>query len=747
MAATFYVGPSASGDSSGSDESNLMSYATWDGSDRSSDTCYFGADMTSTISEDLFWTPCLGYYAKYVNFYASNSIGFRFADYERVFQTANGDIGVVGPVDITEVVPNPTTAVINSETVDVHGGMGDTSLVARTDQGFHGAYAATTHYTESLNDSKDISAETPYTLAAGHSFIHTKGYTTDQGTTYEYVVSAAALHAFSEVPAELSFRPTYAGGTVTKTIYHAADVNLDMLADVAATANAPTKSWCEGASRVLWMNLIPLSTTARCTRPNGSRSAYGHDMTVDFGKCALWTNTDQTDADKLQTARNLIQCGIDLAGMMQTNATGQYMLTHDGGGQGGSILMFLYAGNLLSATEITSIADKAGNYVWSLSPTQTYWPADSVITQESQAHVIESGDVLTAPWPIQKQYYSAQGDGVSCNVTNGQTEVTGNSTSWLSIGSTYHKYFAIVSSDKAFGADNKASDPAAVAYSITSINSDTSLTLSTPYTGDTANGVKCLIAGAIIYGHGHIVAMYDDIYGSSEDAREYTAEDVGLPCWGNQWGHQSFYNPSGSWAGTGWYSGQITRWWCKYQPMFTGLSYCSLAAMMMGTEADWNETDHASAYLIDRMLIVNDLADLYPGDFVHQAFMHEMWDAYRDDYTPAPWTPKCHTPIPAHSATAIETSQVLSWYDGNGRAAGTSCNVYFGTDSTPDETELVESASTDYAYTPELAAGTTYYWRVDEVCTGGTYTGDVWSFTTEGEEPPAATKYIRIRSN
>jgi hypothetical protein len=672
-----------------------------------------------------------------VNFYASNSIGFRFADYERVFQTANGDIGVVGPVDIVEVVPNPTTASIGGYTVDIHGGMSDTTLVARWDQGIHGS---ANNYLETINESKDIGEETPFTLTAGHSFVHTYGRDTYDSTA-EYVLSAAALHAFSEVPASLSFRPTYAGGSATKTIYAASAVDLDLLADLTPTAHCPAKSWVEAASRPLWFEL-EVGTINRCMKPRAVRSSYGTLLANEFGQMVLWTLTDQTDSDKTQSVRNLVQAGIDLAGMIQSNSYGRRILTHDGGGQGQSKLRFLYAGKLLGSATINALAEKSGDYTWSLSPDFKGWPNDVLTTQETQCHVLTADDLLEAPWPIDRAYYSSAGQYATCNVQNGSTTVVGNGTSWLSISpAAYYKRFAVVSSDGGYAGDNKGSDPSAVAYHVASITDDTHLELSSAYTGTTATNQYYRIAGAIIYGHGHIASQYDDTYGDGEETREPTLEDVGLPSWGLAWGHHGYESPSGSWAGNGWFCGTVPQWWCKYEPMITRIAPNLLAAMILGIQDEWNETDSASFYFIDRLETVNEL------DFWYDDFSQEMWEEYRDDYDPAPWEPKCHTPVPAHSATAIETSQVLGWYDGNGRASGTSCNVYFGTDSTPDETELVETESTDYAYTPELAAGTTYYWRVDEVCTGGTYTGDVWSFTTEGEEPPAATKRVRIFYN
>lgn len=88
---------------------------------------------------------------------------------------------------------------------------------------------------------------------------------------------------------------------------------------------------------------------------------------------------------------------------------------------------------------------------------------------------------------------------------------------------------------------------------------------------------------------------------------------------------------------------------------------------------------------------------------------------------------KATSPVPSHGSTDRPISQTLSWANGGG---ATSYDVYFGTDSTPDSTELVGNQTTP-SYNPgTLANGTTYYWRIDSKNSAGTTTGDVWSFTT-----------------
>ncbi|MHC4397275.1 MAG: right-handed parallel beta-helix repeat-containing protein, partial [Planctomycetota bacterium] len=96
---------------------------------------------------------------------------------------------------------------------------------------------------------------------------------------------------------------------------------------------------------------------------------------------------------------------------------------------------------------------------------------------------------------------------------------------------------------------------------------------------------------------------------------------------------------------------------------------------------------------------------------------------------------KATSPSPANSATSVSVTADLSWNAGSG---ATSHDVYFGTDSTPDSGES-QGNQTAATYDPgTMSNSTTYYWRIDEVNSNGTTTGDVWSFTTASGTAPGA---------
>src|SRR6185369_3252615 len=88
------------------------------------------------------------------------------------------------------------------------------------------------------------------------------------------------------------------------------------------------------------------------------------------------------------------------------------------------------------------------------------------------------------------------------------------------------------------------------------------------------------------------------------------------------------------------------------------------------------------------------------------------------------------SPNPASGATGVSTSPTLTWTAGSN---ATSHDVRFGTANPPPFVQ--NQAGTSYA-PGTLAAGTTYFWRIDEKNSSGTTTGTVWSFTTAAGLPP-----------
>ena len=96
-------------------------------------------------------------------------------------------------------------------------------------------------------------------------------------------------------------------------------------------------------------------------------------------------------------------------------------------------------------------------------------------------------------------------------------------------------------------------------------------------------------------------------------------------------------------------------------------------------------------------------------------------------------------PYPKDGAVCVGTESILKWEPGTGAK---SHNVYIGTNhdeinnaSNPVAVLPAKGDLSECSYKPfgTLDSGTTYYWRVDEVCDGVIQKGPVWSFKTAEE--------------
>jgi endonuclease/exonuclease/phosphatase family metal-dependent hydrolase len=104
---------------------------------------------------------------------------------------------------------------------------------------------------------------------------------------------------------------------------------------------------------------------------------------------------------------------------------------------------------------------------------------------------------------------------------------------------------------------------------------------------------------------------------------------------------------------------------------------------------------------------------------------------------PAPSAP--NSPAPPNAATNVAVATTLGW------AASTNATAYevaFGTTNTPP---VVSANQTGTAYDPpgDLAASTTYFWRITAKGPGGSTVGPLWSFTTAAA--PVSTTLDRLR--
>ncbi len=108
--------------------------------------------------------------------------------------------------------------------------------------------------------------------------------------------------------------------------------------------------------------------------------------------------------------------------------------------------------------------------------------------------------------------------------------------------------------------------------------------------------------------------------------------------------------------------------------------------------------------------------------------------------------PAAQATTPVHAATMVPVGAILAWQSGDGAV---SHNVYFSTDYHAVLNGLeaaYKGNQTANSYDPpgNMAYGTTYYWRIDEVSASTTTPGPVWAFTTEAGSLRLITSFSDI---
>ena len=110
-----------------------------------------------------------------------------------------------------------------------------------------------------------------------------------------------------------------------------------------------------------------------------------------------------------------------------------------------------------------------------------------------------------------------------------------------------------------------------------------------------------------------------------------------------------------------------------------------------------------------------------------------IWEAYvtRDEIDlPDDEPPEAASdPVPRDGTVNVAVDTVLNW---TRNARTTSFDVYLGLDREIEAVDLQGSVA-QASFSPSLAPGSRYYWRVDARGAGGVTEGPVWSFTTAEE--------------
>lgn len=183
-------------------------------------------------------------------------------------------------------------------------------------------------------------------------------------------------------------------------------------------------------------------------------------------------------------------------------------------------------------------------------------------------------------------------------------------------------------------------------------------------------------------------------------------------------------DPNSDWTAELWPHGERIN-----MGAYGGTPEASMSLSDAGNIADLNGDDSVGyadiilfigKWLYEEVLLAEDLDRSGFVNFTDFAIFADNWEG-----TPG----QASNPNPVDGATRVDPNADLSWTAGYG---ATSHDVYFGSSSTPP---FIRNQTTTIFEPGTMTEHTTYYWRIDEVNTGGRTTGEVWSFKTYGSPP------------
>ncbi len=252
-----------------------------------------------------------------------------------VGQFVNGDYWVVGPVVITGITPDygngrngwQINPVPGPQTLDVNGGDWDQSLVPTL----------------------------PKTVPVNSSVVKVISLPVCQSSNHVCVDTAAVLTVLSSAPPADAFRPAYAGSA--KTIYTKSQLQTQNLPSLQLTASAPSLDYIKQDFQMLQYEGPPIGWGLRVLHPlkNMPNRNYGADLAVANNNALLGLMGTDSPERKMPALINVVQAGIDLAGLVEEGIP----FPPDGGHGQGRWALIAFAGKLLGSQKIIDTVKNA----------------------------------------------------------------------------------------------------------------------------------------------------------------------------------------------------------------------------------------------------------------------------------------------------------------------------------------------------------------------------------------------------
>jgi hypothetical protein len=519
---------------------------------------------------------------------------------------ANGDYWVVGPVNIISIEPNSR---------NVAGVIKNGSMVNPSPTTSISGYDNTSTrfgYNASYNKAFDVNSSNPLILAVDSSLIST--ISVDGINQRPQIKTAAILTVLASAPASGSFRPPYCG--TTKTIkFNKSELDYTKLAKLTPTIGQPRigqqvgDAQADSVERMFerpWIDHT-FGWVGDYAHPADNMPNYGRDMSAQVGIAALILNLDLPDASKETLMIRFVQLGIDLYGIIENGGERNY--PGDTGIFQGRKWPILFAGIVLNDANMKAVGNKSGDYLYTGGYGPGNPPPDGIyFGEDDQTFYVSAADVYPVPYTLSAYRHPTTSGTVTC--TKGSNTVTGSGTTWKEMLVGFNTYFGAL--------DAEVNDPNGQAYAITSIDSNTTLTLAVPYRGNPNDtngtvytGLAYKISDFVYYGHGNI--------GSYVECEEYLSSDIGLP----EWGIKHYIMPLLD--GKGW---DIPYRNCCSATSFTGWI---LSAHIMNAKTLWNH--NALFDYQDRYMQTEGQYRCFQSSWVCS-----MWSTYRANYGNV-WSP------------------------------------------------------------------------------------------------------------
>lgn len=315
----------------------------------SGDTIYIQeADLTTYAAA---WPEHVSYKAKTLQQF---EITWHFDDYYSVGHFVTGDFWAVGPIKIVAIDP---------PSVSVDGHVKNGSMVnpnpRDTSIGYDNTICGVTiPYDETKNVAFNLSPERPLTLAAHSSLV--SSISEDKPFQRPQLKRAAVLTVLPSAAPEGSFRPPYCG--TEKTIkFNKSMLNYSLLKRLPPVGETPALETVADYFAAPWLDHFA-GWRNDYTHPSLNMPHYGREIHGQIGIGALMLHLNFEPSQKERLLCGFVQVGIDFYGIVVDGGITNWW--NDGGVAGGRKWPILFAGLMLNDSEMKSIGQKSGDYLY-----------------------------------------------------------------------------------------------------------------------------------------------------------------------------------------------------------------------------------------------------------------------------------------------------------------------------------------------------------------------------------------------